>query len=198
MQPLPRARKKAGPRIILLLLLNWNQEFFKEAFSTAPVLGYPDFFREFILETDASLKGPSAILSHQGKDRKISVIAYASYSLHPSERLMCNYSSAKLELLALMWAAMEKFQDYLLGSCFQVYTDNSPLTYVQESKLDALQSQWLSELAFFDFVSKYQTGCSNRAADAQVLCLLHDGQGHQAIERATALCQEQFYWNTMF
>ena len=33
---------------------------------------------------------------------------------------------------------------------------------------------------------------------AQVLQLLHDGQGHQAIERTIALCQEQFYWNTMF
>ena len=36
---------------------------------------------------------------------------------------------------------------------------------------------------------KYQT---------QVLCLHHDGQGHQGIERTIALCQEQFYWNTMF
>ena len=33
---------------------------------------------------------------------------------------------------------------------------------------------------------------------AQVLRLLHDGQGHQGIERTIALCQEQFYWNTMF
>ena len=32
----------------------------------------------------------------------------------------------------------------------------------------------------------------------QVLQLLHDGQGHQGIERTIALCQEQFYWNTMF
>ena len=33
---------------------------------------------------------------------------------------------------------------------------------------------------------------------SQVLQLLHDGQGHQGIERTTALCWEQFYWNTMF
>ena len=33
---------------------------------------------------------------------------------------------------------------------------------------------------------------------AQVLRLLHDGQGHQGIERTIALCRERFYWNTMF
>ena len=32
---------------------------------------------------------------------------------------------------------------------------------------------------------------------AQELQLLPDGQGHQMIERAIALCWEQFYWNTM-
>ena len=52
---------------------------------------------------------------------------------------MCNYSSAKLELLALKWAVTEKFQDYLLGLQFQVYTDNNPFVYVQESKLGASQ-----------------------------------------------------------
>ena len=31
-----------------------------------------------------------------------------------------------------------------------------------------------------------------------MLQLLHDGQGHQGIERTIALCWEQFYWNTMF
>ena len=33
---------------------------------------------------------------------------------------------------------------------------------------------------------------------AQVLKLLHDGQGHQGLERTLALCQERFYWNTLF
>ena len=88
----------------------------KVALSTAPVLGYPDFSREFILETDASLNGLGTILSQQGKDGQIHVIAYASCSLHPSERSMCNYSSVKLKLLALKWVVTEKFRDYLLGS----------------------------------------------------------------------------------
>ena len=52
---------------------------------------------------------------------------------------MYNYSSVKLELLALKWVVMEKFHDYLLGSKFHVYMDNSHLAYVRESKLGALQ-----------------------------------------------------------
>ena len=67
----------------------------KEVLSTAPVLGYPDFSREFILETDATLNGLGAILSQQGKDREIFVIAYTSLSLHALlKRSMCDYSSA--------------------------------------------------------------------------------------------------------
>ena len=83
---------------------------------------------------------------------------------------MHNYSSAKLELLALKWVVTEKFRDYLLGSWFQVYTDNNPLAYIQESKLGVLQIRWLSELALFDFTIKYQTGHCNRATDTLSCC----------------------------
>ena len=75
-------------------------------------------------------------------------------------------SSAKLELLAVKWAVMEKLRDYLLGSKFTVYTDNNPLTYIKESKLGAVQIRWLSKLALFDFDIKYRSGKSNQAADA--------------------------------
>ena len=68
---------------------------------------------------------------------------------------------------------MEKLWDYLLGSSFQVYMDNNTLAYVLESKLGVSQIQWLSELALFNFVIKYQTGHSNRAADALSHCLFN-------------------------
>ena len=87
----------------------------KLALTTAPVLGYPDFDREFILETDASSRGLGAVLSQVDDLGKTHVIAYTSRTLRPSERSMCNYSSAKLELLALKWAVTEKFRDYFAG-----------------------------------------------------------------------------------
>ena len=69
---------------------------------------------------------------------------------------------------------MEKFRDYLLGSKFHIYMDNSPLAYVRESKLGASQIQWLSELALFDLTIHYQTGRSNKAANALSRCQHND------------------------
>ena len=53
----------------------------KLALTTAPVLGYPNFNREFILETDASLRGLGAALSKVDENGKVHVIAYASWTL---------------------------------------------------------------------------------------------------------------------
>ena len=92
----------------------------KHALTTAPVLAYPDYTQPFILETDASLKVLGAVLSQKGKDGEVCVIAYASRSFQPSERSMRDYSSAKIELMALKWSVCEKFKDYLLGSKFTI------------------------------------------------------------------------------
>ena len=138
----------------------------KKALTEAPVLAYPDYSKPFILETDASLKGLGAVLSQKGDDNEIRVIAYASRSLRPSEKSMRDYSSAKIELMALKWSVCDKFKDYLLGSKFTVFTDNNPLCYIKSSKLGAAQIRWLSELALYDFDIVYRTGKSNLVADA--------------------------------
>lgn len=67
----------------------------------------------------------------QKQNDVLHVIAYASRTLRPSERNDSNYSSAKLELLAVKWAVTEKFRDYLLGSKFKIITDNNPVSYLQ-------------------------------------------------------------------
>ena len=52
----------------------------KLALTTAPVLGYPDFEREFILETDTSLRGLGTVLSQVDEEGKTHVIAYTSWT----------------------------------------------------------------------------------------------------------------------
>ncbi|MES9880444.1 MAG: RNase H-like domain-containing protein, partial [Sedimenticola sp.] len=140
-------------------------ETLKVCLLSSPVLGFPDFTLPFIVETDASFKGLGAVLSQDQEHGRV-VIAYASRSLRPSERNMNNYSSLKLEMLALKWAVSDKFRDYLLGSKFVVFTDNNPLSYFQSAKLDATEMRWAAQLAQFDFTVKYRSGRSNANADA--------------------------------
>ena len=145
----------------------WNQDCtlafqkLKEKLTSAPVLAHPDFSKPFVVETDASFRGLGAVLSQED-----GVIAYASRGLRPAERNDANYSSMKLELLALKWAVTEKFRPYLIGSHFTVYTDNNPLSYIQTSKLGATELRWVAQLAQFDYEIKYRSGHSNANADA--------------------------------
>lgn len=162
-------RKGKTPRLPLCSL--WDSEC-EESFQTlktklvtAPVLAYADFKKPFVLEIDASHQGLGAVLS-QEQGGKLRPIAYASRGLRKTERNMENYSSMKLECLALKWAVCEKFREYLLGNEFVVYTDNNPLCHLQTSKLGALEQRWLSMLASFNFVIKYRPGRVNRNADA--------------------------------
>ena len=123
----------------------WNSECqtafdaLKTKLTHAPVLGFADYNKPFIVETDASHVGLGAVLS-QDQEGQRKVIAYASRRLRPSEKNPRNYSSMKLELLALKWAVTEKFRTYLLGSKFEVFPDNNPLKYLQTTaKLGALE-----------------------------------------------------------
>ena len=138
----------------------------KQMLTEAPVLGFPDFSCGFILETDASFNGLGAVLS-QKQENVLVVLGYGSRALKPCERNMQNYSSMKLELLALYWAVTQKYRDLLLGTEFIVFTDNNPLSYLQTTaKLGATETRWAAELAQFTFTIKYRSGRSNKNADA--------------------------------
>lgn len=79
------------------------------------------------------------------------MIAYASRSLYPSEHNDANYSSFKLELLAMKWAVAEKFKDFLWGAKMTVVTDNNPLTHLQTAKLGAVEQRWVAQLKSFEY-----------------------------------------------
>ena len=143
---------KVEKKLKVPFVKRWNSECqtafdaLKTKLTHPPILGFADYSKPFIVETDASHVGLGAVLS-QDQDGQRKLIAYASRRLRTSERNPRNYSSMKLELLVLKWAVTEKFRTYLLGSKFDVYTDNNPLKYLQTTaKLGALEQRYHQNL----------------------------------------------------
>ena len=160
-----QAGKSAGP-------FEWSAEA-NEAFETlkralceAPVLAFPRFDRDFVLEIDASMKGLGACLSQYDEGGNLHPVAYASRGLRGAERNYSDFSSFKLELLALKWAVSEKFKEYLLGRKTVVWTDNNPVAHIQTAKLGATEQRWVAQLAPFELEIKYRSGRTNKCADA--------------------------------
>ena len=92
------------------------------------------------------------------------ILAYASRSLSKAES---HYSAHKLELLALKWAVVKKFHEYLYGLNFNGHTDNNLLTYMlTTAKLDAASHHWVTSLANYNFRLYYRASKANNDADA--------------------------------
>ena len=134
----------------------------------APILAFPDFGKPFLLETDASGKGLGAVLSQKQSDGRYHPIAYASRIMTETE---WRYHSNKQEFLALKWAIIEQFHEYLSPygknrNEFVVQTDNNPLTYIFPSaNLDAAGQRWVAQLASYNFALEYQKGKDNTVVD---------------------------------
>ena len=88
---------------------------------TSPVLAYPDFNKDFTLETNASKHGLGAILSQYKEDQQLHPIAYASRSVSVTE---ANYGITDLETLAVVWA-VKHFRYYLYGHNVTIITDHA-------------------------------------------------------------------------
>ena len=151
-------------------LIEWNSDCqkafdeLKKLCTSAPVLAYANYKREFQLHKDVSELGLGGVLYQKDDQGNQRVIAYASQSLTQTER---NYPAHKLEFLALKWVVMDRFHEYLYGGKFDMYTDNNPLTYILTSaKLDACGQRWVASLASYDFGLFYKTGKTNVDADA--------------------------------
>ena len=129
----------------------------------APILAYANFSKPFKLHTDACGTGLGAVLYQTWEDGTEAVIAYASRSLNKAE---FHYPVHKLEFLTLKWVVVKKFQEYLIGLTFNIYTDNNPLTYIlTTAKLDAASHHWVASLANYNFRLHYQVGKTNIDVD---------------------------------
>ena len=151
------ARKGASRKLEWVLLSKDALEAFqalKQACMNSPVLAFADYTKDFLLKMDASKEWLGAVLSQKQVDGWFHLVAYVSQALTAHEK---NYHSTKLEFLALKWAVMEHFKEYLLYQPFLVKTDNNPLTYIMTTpNLDATGQQWVGALAKFNFQLEYQ------------------------------------------
>ena len=123
---------------------------------SSPILAFANYMQDFLLETDTSKEGLGVVLSQKQVDGHYHPVAYGSSALTAHEK---NYHSTKLEFLALKWAVMEHFKEYLLYQPFLVKTDYNPLMYIMTTpNLDATGHQWVEALVKFNFGLEYQKG----------------------------------------
>lgn len=134
----------------------------KHALVTAPVLAFPDFSQPFDLYVDASLKSIGMTLGQTQKGHEVA-IAYAGRDLTPAES---NYSATECEALAVV-EGIKKFQSYLFGRHFNVFTDHNALKWLMTVKDPTGRlARWSLLLQQFDFTIHHRAGKSNGNADA--------------------------------
>ena len=176
--PLTALTKKSAP-------WKWGEEerdafnCIKQCLTTKPILGYPDFTREFIIYTDASGYGIGAVLAQmqtpalpdqsetddvdpaESEDREV-VIAYTSKHLNERE---AKWSTTEKECFAIVHA-IEVFRPYLYGRSFTVFTDHRPLEWLMSKPEPAGRLQrWALKIQEYDMKIGYRPGKSPQNAD---------------------------------
>uniref|UniRef100_A0A914HQZ2 RNA-directed DNA polymerase n=1 Tax=Globodera rostochiensis TaxID=31243 RepID=A0A914HQZ2_GLORO len=136
------------------------------------VLYFPEFRaamsnpeRRFIMLTDASKLGVSAVLCQPDAQKRIRPIYFASRQCSKHE---AKYCPTELEALAIRFGA-RKFSQFITGIPTRVITDHKALVPMFKSKKEtgnARVDRWLMELnARYQLTVEYQPGKANVVAD---------------------------------
>ena len=154
----PRKRYPlSGQKTVKLLFRNTSR------LTEAPVLAYPQFEREFMLETDASGLGLGAVLSQEQSDGTIRPISFASRTLQPHEQ---NYGISDLEALGVVWA-IRHYRHYLYGHHCIVFTDHEALkSLLNTPQPSGKLARWGMALQELVLQIEYRPGRGNAKADA--------------------------------
>jgi len=118
-----------------------------------------------MVETDASDRVVSGVLSQKQRDDLWRPVACFSKNMNPAE---CNYAIHDKELLAII-RAFEQWRAELEGLAqpLKVYSDHKALEYFMTTKnLSARQARWAELLSRYHFTIMYWPGQSNQKADA--------------------------------
>ena len=106
-------------------------ESLKKAFTSTPILAHVDTEKPFIIEADASDFALGSILSQQGDDEKLHLVAFHSRKFDAAK---INYEIHDKELLAIVDSFMQ-WRHFLEGSPNQVtvFSDHQNLAYFQNA-----------------------------------------------------------------
>ena len=135
-----------------------SYEKLKAFLTEAPVLTQPNYGKEYVIFSDASLNGLGCVLMQEGK-----VVAYASRQLKPHEN---NYPTHDLELAAIVFA-LKIWRHYLYEEKCFIYTDHKSLKYLpSQRELKLRQRRWMELIKDYDCVIDHHPGKANVVADA--------------------------------
>ena len=117
------------------------------------MLSYPDYSKQFVINTDACNDGKDTVLS-QDIDKEERVIQFISRTLIPAEKKLC---VREKEALAIVYGC-ESFHPYVYGSPFIVETDHHSLQWLMMATSPA-------RLVQYNFEIRYKKGTANVSAD---------------------------------
>lgn len=161
---LTKSKSKSKYRI-----LKWNDKAvwafteLKEAMIEAPVLMTPDFARKFVIQCDASDHSIGGVISQMDEEGEDRPIAFTSRKLRGAE---LNYTTTEKECLAVIFS-VEKFNQYVEGTKFDIITDHSALLWLLNLKeLKGRLARWVMRIQQYDFEVKHIKGKLNVVPDA--------------------------------
>ena len=92
----------------------------------APILRYPDFLKEFAIETDTSQVGLGAVLAQKYDIESKKYFMPDLYERRSLEEAKRQYSVTNLKALDVVWE-VKTFRLYLMGTHFKVVLDHNAL-----------------------------------------------------------------------
>jgi len=150
--------------------LTWTKEC-DEAFQTlkdkmtkTPILAYPHYEMEFILDTDTSFDTIGAVLAQKDAYGMERLITYGSHKMNRHE---LGYCITRKELLAIYYFT-QHFKHFLYGKKFLLRTDHKAITFIMTTKnpITPQFQTWINFLSGLDMRIEYRKGEKHTNADA--------------------------------
>ena len=135
----------------------------KLAITTAPVLGKPNYEKDWVLDVDASDVALGAVLGQEQEDMEVHPVYFWSRQLSKSEK---NYSVTDRECLAVV-AACKKLRPYILGRKVVIFGDHTAVKWIfNKTDISGIHARWKVTMSEFDYEVKSKPGSQNGNADA--------------------------------